>query len=445
MTEGKDGNKDKWDYINSDGEYAINPQFSEAFPFTGDLACVSNGDKYGFINVKGEYVINPQFEKAGIFLNKMAPVKNDKTLGYIDEQGKFVINPQFEETLCFTGDLAPVSQNDVRGYINTEGKIIVNTQFEDASMFIGNIAVVESNDKYGFIDKEGKFTVNPQFDKIDISKINMYALFGTGFSIYNNTLSSNKNEPAEDVALAFLKAFNKNDTVEAKKLATEESYSYITLMAGLSNLGGSSKEKKIENMKCVDNDDKSKCTYTQDGEEKQIDLVKKNDKWLVDMKKESSLTDNNKPAGIISVISVTASSYMAQSGNNKYTPEMAVDNDLQTWWSPASPHSDGMNSWLKIDFGGIKKVNGIEIHNGSHFLNYPKYGNLYLKNNRLKKARLEFSNGSSEIITLKNIDEIQKINFSPVKTYYIKLVPLEISKGSAWNDLCISSFKAVEE
>ena len=40
-------------------------------------------------------------------------------------------------------------------------------------------------------------------------------------------------------------------------------------------------------MKCTEDGDKAVCEYKEDGEEKKLDLVKKEGKWLVEMKKES--------------------------------------------------------------------------------------------------------------------------------------------------------------
>jgi hypothetical protein len=87
------------------------------------------------------------------------------------------------------------------------------------------------------------------------------------------------------------------------------------------------------------------------------------------------------------------------------------------------------------------KVDAIEILNGSHYPNYSTYGDLYMKNNRLLKATLQFSNGNSQTIELKDVDKIQRISISPQNTNFIKLIPLEWAKGSTWNDLCISDFK----
>ena len=147
----------------------------------------------------------------------------------------------------------------------------------------------------------------------------------------------------------------------------------------------------------------------------------------------------------INSASVSASSSMKSHGKLTYFPSNVADHNLKTWWTPSPPNSHGYNSWLKLYFGQNRKVGAVEIHNGSHFPDYPKYGNLYFKNNRLLKATLEFSNGFRQTINLREVDEIQRITFPVQVTNYIILIPLEWGRGSSWNDLCISEFAAFGE
>lgn len=285
-TEGKEGAEGIWGYINTSGEYTINPQFNEASYFIGDLACVSNGKQYGYINKKGEYAINPQFDQAGWFLNGMAPVKGDKTWGFIDEKGKYTINPQFSAALCFVSDLAPVSQDGKWGYVNAEGKYIVNSQFENASMFIGKLAIIESSDKYGFIDKEGKYLVNPQFDRIDIDIANIYAILGTGYRIYNETVQSDKVPPLDKIVTQFFEYLNKMDFENAKKISTKKSAESIDAYANFwKSSSDTPKDKVITDVKCKHKGRKAICKYYKDGGEECLTLLKENNDWLVDWAK----------------------------------------------------------------------------------------------------------------------------------------------------------------
>lgn len=88
----------------------------------------------------------------------------------------------------------------------------------------------------------------------------------------------------EQVAEKFLKHLNKQEYAEAKKYATESTKQMLDFLAQFPQQ--EVKEVKIENMKCNEEGDKAKCTYTVDGKEESIDLVKVDGNWLVDMPKE---------------------------------------------------------------------------------------------------------------------------------------------------------------
>lgn len=138
---------------------------------------------------------------------------------------------------------------------------------------------------------------------------------------------------------------------------------------------------------------------------------------------------------------VGASSYMSTAKMN-YIPEHTIDGDLQTWWTPAAPNANGSNSWLEFQFPSEGKqyvVTAIEIHPGSHYPNYPGYGDLFKKNLRLLQAKLEFADGSSEEIYLKDEDRVQRIELKEAhQSNWVKLIPKAVFTAEKWNDLCIS-------
>jgi hypothetical protein len=103
------------------------------------------------------------------------------------------------------------------------------------------------------------------------------------------TMNACKSSDTPDkVAEKFLGHINKKEFADAKKLATTESAASIDMLESFSKMGGEqTKEAKVENMKCKEDGDKATCDYTENGEAKKLDLVKKDGKWLVEMKKES--------------------------------------------------------------------------------------------------------------------------------------------------------------
>ena len=160
---------DKWGYMNTAGELAINPQFESAGRFFEGLASVKMNGKYGYIDNTGNFVINAQWDYAGAFEDGLAIVgngKEDSKYGYIDKTGNYIVNPQFSYAKDFSDGLAVVKSNDKYGYIGKDGKYVINPQYEYARDFKNGMAVVSVDYKYGFIDFSGKIVITPQYDSI---------------------------------------------------------------------------------------------------------------------------------------------------------------------------------------------------------------------------------------------------------------------------------------
>jgi len=114
-------------------------------------------------------------------------------------------------------------------------------------------------------------------------------------------------DSADKVAQKFLDHINKKEFTDAKKLATPESAASIDMLESFSKMGGDqAKEAKVEGLKCKEDGDKAACDYTENGEAKKIDLVKKDGKWLVEMKKESP--DMTEPTTDSTAVSDTTTS-----------------------------------------------------------------------------------------------------------------------------------------
>jgi hypothetical protein len=128
---------------------------------------------------------------------------------------------------------------------------------------------------------------------------------------------------------------------------------------------------------------------------------------------------------------------MNSSSGLNYLPQNVADNVLTTWWSPKTQSTQ---EWIRIDFGSVINIEGIEIHAGSHYPNFQNLGNLYPLNSRITQATLEFSDGSTENVTFADIDEIQRVGFPIRQTSFIKLYPKTWQTGNKWKDLCISHF-----
>ncbi|MEY4926654.1 MAG: hypothetical protein RI894_1090 [Bacteroidota bacterium] len=99
--------------------------------------------------------------------------------------------------------------------------------------------------------------------------------------------SCKKNGP-EAVAKDFVMALDSKDYDKAKSFGTEDTKSMVDLIKNFASMApASDKHAKIDKMDCKVDGDKGVCTYccTAEGVEDKVDVVRKDGKWLVDMKK----------------------------------------------------------------------------------------------------------------------------------------------------------------
>ncbi len=208
---------ERWGYINLQGEYIINPQFDEAFPFFGGQALVKKGDKYGYINKEGKYTINPQYTDATSFSDGVAWVTRkgsapilinkkgeellsckeaeecyrfseglalvcvrdehgNKRYGFIDRKGVYQVQPKYGEAYDFSEGMAYVATADsipVKGFITKEKKdfaIVLPDSLQISTYvtngFLYDRAVVKSKENYGIIDRNGGIILMPQFSNL---------------------------------------------------------------------------------------------------------------------------------------------------------------------------------------------------------------------------------------------------------------------------------------
>lgn len=87
--------KEKFGYVDENGNWVIKAQFDKAFPFEGDRAKVCKGGKWGYINTQGKPIISIQYDNIENFENGIARVKKGNKYGYIKEDGTIYIKPDY--------------------------------------------------------------------------------------------------------------------------------------------------------------------------------------------------------------------------------------------------------------------------------------------------------------------------------------------------------------
>lgn len=112
----KDG---KYFMANSQGMKISDNAFDDAKLFvSNEPTAVCVGGKWGFVDTAGNWVIEPQYENATAYCIGLAGVCMEGKWGYISSSGKCMIEPQFEDCLPFTtSGITAVCENGIWKYV----------------------------------------------------------------------------------------------------------------------------------------------------------------------------------------------------------------------------------------------------------------------------------------------------------------------------------------
>lgn len=118
-------------------------------------------------------------------------------------------------------------------------------------------------------------------------------------------------------------------------------------------------------------------------------------------------------------ITAKSSTHLFSAGSTSYAAESVIDGDPSTAWIEGVAGA-GTGQWLLIEFPSEAVVGKIGITNG-----YQKNGS-FNRHNKIKRASLVYSDGSSQEIELKDEMGVQYVQALSVPTTSIKLVIREI-------------------
>lgn len=159
--------KNKWGYMNSLGEMAIQPQYDYARTFSEEgLARVKKGEYYYFIDKAGNEVLKYDHIFTG-FTNNRAAVLIDGEKCLINHCGKIICKISADEIYSFRNDNYAVIINDNKAsLIDSLGNIVLATEYRSIGVFNNGIAVVSNqDDKCGYINIKGKEIIPVKYDR----------------------------------------------------------------------------------------------------------------------------------------------------------------------------------------------------------------------------------------------------------------------------------------
>ncbi len=195
-------------YINTDGEWVIEPQFKQAGEFVDGIAGINKNGKRGYIDVNGDWIVKPTFTYGTSFSEGLAYVedknggsyyidsKGEKAFdapvesfafhdgravvmtlkedekyyyGIIDKKGEWIVEPEWEYISEYSDGLCLARQDGKTGYLDINGEWAIEPEFEGAEDFSCGLASVRDNETwlYGYIDKNGDWAIEPLYSYVE--------------------------------------------------------------------------------------------------------------------------------------------------------------------------------------------------------------------------------------------------------------------------------------
>ncbi len=166
-----------WGYINTKGEWVIQPQFKSAGYFQdNDLALVKTPDGYGIIDKTGKLITTQAFDSITGYEHGVAVTVLDKQYGLINEKGE-VVASGYKHIDVVNSQFAKVTKDDKKGYITLDGKVYLECGFEDlGSVGANGLTAAKKDGKWGYVNKTGSWVIDPIFSRAETFGKNGYAV-----------------------------------------------------------------------------------------------------------------------------------------------------------------------------------------------------------------------------------------------------------------------------
>lgn len=163
----------EWGFIDQNGKMKVAAKYTQARPFSCNLALVFDGNDAKYLNNSGKVVSAgmPSSDSYNDFYFDVAIINDGGERAFMDKNFKKLFSPKFAELRNMSADgLAVFREKDEKlyGYCDKKGEIKIKASFDQAGAFAGGIAVVVSRNeetgeyRYGIIDTKGNFTYDYQ-------------------------------------------------------------------------------------------------------------------------------------------------------------------------------------------------------------------------------------------------------------------------------------------
>ncbi len=224
----------KWGFQNLETNYQIDFQYVKAKDFHENLAGVAvftpeNHLLWGFIDTLGNWVIEPKYSMVGNFRNGRASVKIGSKYGFIDSTGKIVIKPDYKEVSDFQNEVAIVRKKYNYGIINLQGKKLTRFRYKKINTFNEQgIAIAQKpNMRLGLLQRNGNKLSKFHYAKIGLFRENLINVKRFHRNIYKRKSGFLNLLGEEVIAPKFHHAGNFENGLAPAQLTTNGKWGFI--------------------------------------------------------------------------------------------------------------------------------------------------------------------------------------------------------------------------
>ncbi len=136
--------------------------------------------------------------------------------------------------------------------------------------------------------------------------------------------------------------------------------------------------------------------------------------------------------------SASSSSSLKPTSRTDFRAPNLLDENLATAWMEGAEGS-GLGEWVRFDFGEPIVLTRIELANG-----YQKDEERFQGNIRVRSLKLEYSNGSTQLVDLLDTTDTQGVRTRSEPTEWLKLTITAVYPDYVWEDAALSEVRMFE-
>lgn len=133
--------------------------------------------------------------------------------------------------------------------------------------------------------------------------------------------------------------------------------------------------------------------------------------------------------------SALASSTLEATSTNSYRVTNLLDGDLTTAWNEGAD-GPGVGEWIQFEFSQSTRLARIEIANG-----YQKDSERFEGNPRVKSLKVEYSNGTTQLVDLLDVMDFQAITPTIQPVDWVRFSIVSVYAGNEWDDTALSEVR----